>query len=332
MRAAVYTEFGPPEVLKIEDVPKPEPGNNEVLIKIKASSVGFGDIFARDFKKQRKTNFNMPSPLKLVIILLFGANKPKIKILGAEFSGVVEKVGSRVQNYKAGDEVFGYRGQEFCCNAEYISVPEKSCFTHKPKSMSFLEAAAAPYGSIMAHTLLKKVTLKKGDSVLIIGASGGIGSTAVQLAKNVYNAHVTGVCGTNRVNYVTKLGADSVIDYQKEDYSKSSGKYDLIIDILGRGSFTRCKDLLSENGIYFRSSFKTRNLLEMMFNNIFNSKKIICAMAGDSVNDLKECVPLIEDKKIRTIIDKTFSLEQIADAHRYYETGQHKGKVVVTID
>jgi len=214
--------------------------------------------------------------------------------------------------------------------AEYLCMPEDGLVAIKPANMTYEEAAVVPMGAIMASSLLRKVNIQSGQKVLINGASGGIGSIAVQLAKNS-GAEVTGVCGTRRLEYVKSLGADKVVDYTKEDFAQSGETYDLIFDILGKSSFSRCRSSLSQNGRYLLASFKMRQLFQMLWTKIIGSKKVICAMASEKSEDLIFLKELIEAGKIKSVIDRRYPLEQIAEAHRYVEKGHKKGNVVITV-
>ncbi|MCB9208400.1 MAG: NAD(P)-dependent alcohol dehydrogenase [Ignavibacteriales bacterium] len=332
MKVIIYEKYGNPEVLKISEIEKPVPKENEVLVKIKATSVNYGDLLARNFKNVSIKEFNMLGLFWLIAKLSFGLSKPKNKILGSEFSGIVESIGNAVKEFKIGDEVFGYPGQKMGAYAEYIAFPENGTITYKPKNMTFEEAAVIPMGSIMAINILRKANIKAGQKVLINGASGSIGSAAVQIAKHFYEAEVTGVCGSARFEYVKSLGADKVIDYRKEDFTKNGETYDLIFDVLGKSSFSKCKDSLTQNGIYLLASFKSKQLLQMISTSLFGSKKVICALAPGSKRDLISVKELIEDGKIKSIIDKSFPLEQTAEAHSYVEKDQKKGKVVINVN
>jgi NADPH:quinone reductase-like Zn-dependent oxidoreductase len=330
MKAIVYTEYGSPNVLQLKEVAKPSPQDNEVLIRIHAAPVNFGDLLARNFKSVTPRKFSMPILLWLPARLAFGYNKPKKHILGSEFAGVVEAVGAAVTRFKPGDEVFGYRGQTMGAYAEYVCMPETGALASKPVNMSYAEAAAVPYGAIMALNLLRKANLQRGQKALINGASGGIGSAAVQLAK-VYGADVTGVCGTPRLGFVKALGADHVIDYTREDFTQNGETYDLIFDILGKSSFSRCKNSLKPHGIYLLASFKMKHLFQMLWTKFVGNKKVICAMASEKAEDLEFIKGLIEAGKYKVIIDKDYPLEQAAEAHRYSEAGQKHGSVVMTV-
>ena len=244
MKAIVYTAFGPPEVLQLKEVEKPAPKDNQVLIKIYATSVQYGDLVARNSRNISPREFHMPFLFWLINKVVFGFRKPKVNILGAELAGVVEAVGKDVKRFKEGDQVFGYVGPSMGANAEYLCMPEDGMVAIKPANMTYEEAAVVPYGAFVALNLLRKVNNQSGGKVLIKGASGGIGSAAVQLAKHHFGAEVTGVCGTPRLEFVKSLGADKVIDYIQEDFTQRGETYDLIFDILGVSSFSRCKSSL----------------------------------------------------------------------------------------
>lgn len=330
MKAIIYNEYGAPEVLHIAEVAQPAPKDNEVLIKVQATPVNYGDLLARNFKNIPLREFHMPLPLWLPSRLYFGLNKPKVNILGSEFAGVVKAVGTAVTRFKPGDEVFGYRGQSMGAYAEYVCMPEAGALAIKPASMSFAEAAVVPYGAIMALGLLRKANVQRGQKVLVNGASGSIGSAAVQLAK-YYGAEVTGVCGTPRLGFVKALGADKVIDYTKEDFTRSGETYDLIFDILGKSSFSRCKNSLNPSGIYLLASFKMKHLFQMLWTKFVGSKKVVCALASEQAGDLEFITGLIEAGQYKVIIDKRYPMEQAAEAHRYVETGHKAGSVIIAV-
>ncbi len=330
MKAIVFTEYGSADVLWLKQVVKPTLKENEILVRVRATPVNYGDLTARNFAHLTSREFNMPAPLYLPARIAFGWNKPKVNTLGSELAGDVEAVGSRVTKFRPGDAVFAYVGMNMSANAEYICIPENGAVALKPANMTYEEASALPYGAIMAINILKKGNLQPGKKVLINGASGGIGSIAVQLAK-YYGAQVTGVCGTPRQDYVKSLGADKVIDYTKEDFTKNGETYDLILDVLGRSSFARCKNSLNPNGIYLLASFKGRALIDMLWTRLFSRKKVICAMASEKAQDLVFIKELAEAGKVKTLIDKRFPLEQTAEAHRYVEQGHKKGNVVITV-
>jgi NADPH:quinone reductase-like Zn-dependent oxidoreductase len=328
MKAIVYTEYGSPEVLHLTEVAKPAPKDNEILIRIHATPVNFGDLLARNFKSVTPRKFNMPFFFWLPAGLVFGFSKPKKNILGSEFAGEVEAVGAAVTRFKPGDQVFGYRGQSMGAYAEYLCTPEDGVLAIKPANMTYEEAATVPYGALTALRLLRKVNIQRGQKVLINGASGGIGAAAVQLAK-YFGAEVTGVCGTPRMKFVKALGADKVIDYTKEDFTRNGETYDLIFDILGKSSFSRCKKSLKQNGIYLLASFKMRQLFQMLWTSMIGGQKVICALSSEKPEDLIFIKELVEAGKIKSIIDRRYPLEQAAEAHRYVEQGHKQGNVVI---
>ena len=323
--------IGEPDVLSIKEVEKPYPKGNEVLIRIHAVSVNYGDLIARNFKNISTKEFNMPLIFWILARFGFGFNNPKRKILGNTFAGEIETIGKDVRQFREGDQVFGYLGEKMGGYAEYLCMPENGIIAVKPSNMTFEEASCIPYGTIMALNLLKKANIQKGQKVLIIGASGGIGSAAVQLAKHHFGAEVTGVCSTKSTEYVKSLGADKVIDYKKEDFTKSTETYNLIFDILGKGSFSAYKPLLKHKGIYLLASFKTKKLLQMLWTSIKGGKKVVCALSIPKTEDLIFIKTLIEEGKIKTVIDKCFPLEQTAEAHKYIEAGNRRGNVVITV-
>ena len=330
MKAIVCTKYGTPDVLQLKEVAKPTPKDNEVLIRVSATSVNFGDLMARNFQAVSPREFNMPFLVWLLAKISFGLNQPKISIPGSEFAGEIESIGKNVKRFKPGDQVFGFSSQIFGAYAEYLCLPEDGVLTIKPKNLTYEEAAVVPYGAIMALNLLRKANIRPGQKVLVNGASGGIGSAAVQIAKS-FGAEVTGVCGTPRLEFVKSLGTDQVVDYTKEDFTRNGETYDLIFDILGKGSFSRVKNSLKPNGILLCASFKMKQLVQMLWTSLVGGRKVICAIAPGSTEDLISVKELIEAGKIKAIIDRCYSLEQTAEAHRYVETGHKKANVVITI-
>jgi NADPH:quinone reductase-like Zn-dependent oxidoreductase len=330
MKAIIYTEYGSPDVLHLSDVLTPTPKDGQVLIKVHAASVSYGDLLARRMGNITSSEFNMPLPLLLPSRMAFGWSKPKVNILGSEFAGEVEAVGRGVTRFQPGDAVMGYLGQRMGAYAEYVCMPEDGLLARKPATMSFAEAATVPYGAIMATSLLRRGNIKAGDKVLINGASGGIGSAAAQLAKH-YGAEVTGVCGGPRMEYVRSLGADHVIDYATEDFTRNGQRYDLILDVLGKSSFVGCKDSLKPGGIYLPVSFKTKALMQMLWTKISDSQKVVCALASEKPEDLAAVGKLAEAGDYKAIVDRCFPLEQAAEAHRYVEAGSRTGPVVLVV-
>ncbi|MCX6555683.1 MAG: NAD(P)-dependent alcohol dehydrogenase [Candidatus Aminicenantes bacterium] len=332
MKAIVITKYGSPDVLQLKEVEKPVPKDKEILIKIHATPVSFGDTLVRNLKAVSPKKFHMPFLFWLFAKLYFGFGKPKITRLGSEFAGEIEALGRDVKKFRKGDRVFGYRGQSMGAYAEYLCMPENGVLAPKPANMTFEQAAAVPYGAIMALNLLRKVDLRPGQRVLVNGASGGIGPFVVQLAKSHFGAKVTGVCSTPRLEYVKSLGAEKVIDYTQEDFTDGAETYDFIFDILGKSSFARVKRTLKPNGRCLLVSFKMKQLWQMLWTSLFSSKKVICALSGEKAEDLVFIKELIEVGKIKTVIDKCFPLAQAAEAHRYVEQGHKKGNVVITLE
>ena len=329
MKAIVYEKFGPPEVLQIKEVEKPIPKDNEVLIKVHAVHVNFGDIITRNFRKISPRKFHQPFLLWFFAKIFLGFRKPKVKILGSEFAGEIESVGKDVERFKKGDEVFGYRGMNMGAYVEYLCMPEKGTVALKPTNMTYEEASTVSGNSMTARNILSKVNIQSGQKVLINGASGGIGSIALQLAKS-YGAEVTGVCGTPRMEMVKALGADKIIDYTKEDFTTKGKTYDLIFDVLGKSSFSRSKKVLNKNGIYLLANFKSRQLLQALRTKIIGNKKVKCVLNfEEDIDSIKE---LVEAGKIKSFVDKSFPMEQAAEAHDYVEKGFKKGYVVITFN
>ncbi|HUX78515.1 MAG TPA: NAD(P)-dependent alcohol dehydrogenase, partial [Alphaproteobacteria bacterium] len=327
MKAIVYTEYGPPDVLELKEVEKPTPKDNEMLVKVYATTVLAGVLWARSGKHPDSKFFT------LMVRIMFGLRKPKKTILGYELSGEIESVGKDVKLFRKGDQVYGTTtGLRAGAYAEYICLPEEwkqGVVAKKPANMTFEEAAAVPHGALTALFFIRKANIQSGDRVLINGASGGIGQFAVQLAK-YFGAEVTGVCSTTKLELVKSLGADKVVDYTKEDYTKNGQTYDVIFDTARVTSYARCKGSLKPNGRYLLSVFGMRELLQMLGTSIMGSKKVICAPAPIKKEDLVYLKELIEAGKLRSVIDKSYPLEQIAEAHRYVEEGHKKGYVVVT--
>ncbi len=330
MKAIVYTEYGSPDVLQLKEVAQPTPKPNEVLVRVHATPVNFGDLTARNFKAVSLSKFWMPWPLWLPARLAFGFNKPKKSILGSEFAGEIAAVGQDVKRYKVGDPVFGYRSMSMGANAEYLCMREDGLLAIQPSNMTYEEAAAVPYGALTALSLLKKANIQPGHKVLINGASGAIGSYALQLAKH-YGAEVTGVCGTPRIDLVKTLGADKVIDYTHADFTQNGETYDLIFDILGKSSFSRCKGSLKPNGRYLLASFRMRQVAQMFVTAIIGGKKVICALSSEKPQDMMLIKELIEAGRLKSVVDRCYPLEQAAEAHRYVEAGHKKGHVVLHI-
>jgi NADPH:quinone reductase-like Zn-dependent oxidoreductase len=324
VKAIVYTKYGPPDVLQLKEVEKPTPKDNEVLIRVYATTVTAADYRIR--------SFTVPIEFWLPARIAFGLIKPKNPILGTELSGEIEALGKDVKLFKKGDQVFGIDGSGFGAYAEYICRPEQGVLVKKPVNMTYEEAAAIPFGAHTALFFLRdKGNIQRGQKVLIYGASGGVGTAAVQLARH-FGAEVTGVCSTTNLELVKSLGADKVIDYTKEDFTKSGETYDIIFDTVGKTSFSRCKNLLKQKGIYLATVFGLKELVHMLWISMIGSKKAIYTVATERTEDLIFLKGLIEAGKIKSVIDRRYPLEQTAEAHRYAEKGHKKGNVVVTLE
>jgi len=323
MKAIIYTEYGPPDVLQLKEVEKPAPKVNEVLIRVSATTVTSGDYKMRSFK--------VPVFYWLPTRIWLGLRKPKRNILGSEVAGEVETTGKDVKLFKKGDQVFAL--SLFGAYAEYICLPENGVVAIKPANMTDDEAAAVPFGALTALFFLRdKASIKSGQKVLIYGASGAVGTYAVQIAK-CFGAEVSGVCSTANLEMVKSLGADKVIDYTKENFTKSGQTYDIIYDTVGKTSFSLCKNALKQNGRNLLTVFGLTQLVQMLWTSMTGGKKVICAISPDSDRtvDLVFLKEHIEAGRIKSVIDKRYPLEQTAEAHRYVERGHKKGNVVITL-
>lgn len=319
MKAIECTKYGMPEVLQIKEVEKPAYKDHEVLIKVYATSVTSADCIMR-----RADSISSR--------LILGLIKPRKKIQGLELSGEIEAVGKNVTRFKRGDQVFGFTGFNLGAYAEYCSLPEKASLTEKPRNMSFNEAASIVDGATTALFFLQdKGKIAKGKKVLIIGASGGIGTSAVQLAK-YFGAEVTGVCSSGNLELVQSLGADTVIDYTKEDFTKNGKKYDIIFDTVGKSTFSKCKKSLSEDGRYLVTVMNVTRILQTIFTGIRKrGKKAIFAMSIEKSDSLIFIKKRIEEGSLKPVIDRQYSMEQVSEAHRYVEKGHKKGNVVIIV-
>lgn len=323
MKAVICTKYGTPDVLQIKNVEKPEPKDNEVLIKIHASTVTSADV------RLRSSTFGALFWLPARIAM--GLTKPRNPIPGGEFAGEIEKIGSQVQQFKKGDQVFGSCGFRRGANAQYICQPEEEALAIKPANLSYEEAVALPFGGYSALFFLRdKGKIQSGQKILIIGASGSVGTASIQVAKYL-GAEITGVCsGTNR-EFVKSLGADKVIDYTQEDFANQNETYNIIFDTLGKSSFSHSKNALTQEGIYL-STLPTLSLLfQMPQNSKHQGKKAMYGVAPEKTRELLFLKERAEEGKIKPVIDKCYPLEQIAEAHRYVDKGHKKGNVVISV-
>jgi NADPH:quinone reductase-like Zn-dependent oxidoreductase len=323
MKAIVYEKYGPPEVLQIKEIEKPTPKSNEVLVKVHAATVTLFDCWNRS--STAPTGFGIP------MRIASGIRKPKQPILGTEFAGEIEAVGKNVTLFRKGDQVFGFTGMSSGTYVEYRCMPEDGMLAPKPANMTYQEAATVPYGALTALYFLRKGNIQSGQKVLIFGASGGVGNYAVQLAKH-FGAEVTGVCSTPKLEMVKSLGADQVIDYTQEDFTKSDETYDIIFDTIGKTSVSRSKRSLKKNGFYLFATFGLPLLVQILWLKLTSNKKVgPLGVVEERTEDLIFLKKLIEAKEIKSIVDKCYPMEQAADAHRYVESGQKKGNVIITV-
>jgi 2-desacetyl-2-hydroxyethyl bacteriochlorophyllide A dehydrogenase len=324
MKAIVFTNYGPPEVLQYTEVEKPTPLDNEVLVKIHASTVSSGDYEMR----------SSPASTRIMAMLFgfnFGLMKPKHTIPGNELAGEIEAVGKDVTVFKEGDQVFGHTGEVYGTNAEYVCVPEDGDLVIKPANLTYEQAAAIPHGAQSALYFLRdRGNVQSGQKVLIYGASGSVGTYAVQLAK-YFGAEVTGVCSTSNLEMVKSIGADKVIDYTKEDFTESGEKYDVIYETVGKSSFSRNIGSLKEEGVYLAGRFGMPQIVTMAWTSMRSDKTIVFGAAPGGREGLTYLKGLAEAGDIKPVIDRTYPLEQVIEAHRYADTRHKKGCLVINV-
>ncbi len=320
MKAAVYQKYGAPEVVSISDIPKPKPTSKQVLIKVHASTVN-------------RTDCGFRSAEYFIVRFFSGLFVPRCKVLGCEYSGVVEEIGDAVTEFKVGDKVFGYNDTKFGGHAEYICVEEESSIATMPAEATFEEAAALTEGAHYAWNDILALKITKDYNVLVNGATGAIGSAAVQIIKHHIGAKVTAVCDTKNIELVKSLGADVVIDYKKDDFTKRNDSFDVIFDAVGKSTFGKCKKILKPKGIYVSTELGpgSQNVFLAMLSPLMGGKKVIFplpVMSKEMTDFLKS---LFESKKFKPVLDQTFTLDNIVEAHRYVETGMKTGNVIIKI-
>lgn len=323
MKAIVWTKYGSPDGLQLREVAKPVPKENEILIKVQATTVSMGDCELRSLK--------FPWYFRIPFRLFFGLRKPKNVILGQDLAGEVESIGKNVSTFKEGDQVVALLGFRFGAYAEYKSISETRDIVLKPSTMTFEEASTIPTWAATALHFLKKSLIQKDQKVLINGACGGIGVFAVQLAK-CYGAEVTAVDSTEKLDVLTSLGANFVIDYTKEDFTRNGLQYDVIFDVVGKCSYSRSLKSVKPHGYLLLGNPKFSQILRGKWSSIISGKKVIANQPNDFKKYILEIKDLIEEGKIKSIIDRTYLLEQIPDAHRYVESGKKIGHVVIKIN
>lgn len=323
MKAAIYDRYGPPEVVRVAEIPKPAPRENEVLIRIRATTVTSGDWRAR--------SLIIPTGFRFLSRLFFGISKPRQPILGTELAGEIEAIGSAVTKFKPGDQVFAYPGATMGCHAEYRCMPEDGPIALKPANLTFEEAAGLSFGGATALQFLRKAKLLPGESILINGAAGGVGSAAVQLAKH-FGARVTGVCSSANAEFVKSLGVERVIDYTKEDFTRSGEAYDVIMDTVGTAPFSRCGNSLNPRGRLLLVLATLPDMLPIPWVAMTSQKRIIAGPAGERAEDLRFLAELARSGAFKPAIGRRFPLDQIVEAHRYVETGHKRGNAVITLE
>jgi NADPH:quinone reductase-like Zn-dependent oxidoreductase len=323
MKAIVATSYGSPEVLQLQEVEKPTPKDNELLIKVHATTVNAGD--------SRMRSFDVPPLFWLPARLTLGFTKPKHPIFGMELAGEVEAVGKEVKRFKVGDQVFASTFEaNFGAHAEYKCLPEDGAVVTKPQTMTYAEAATLPIGANTALFFLKAGNIQPGQKVLIYGAAGSVGTFAVQLAK-YFGAEVTGVCSTGNVALVKSLGADQVIDYTEEDFTKNGEVHDIIFDAVGKTTLSQCKSALKRNGYYLHTVMVLPEIQRLWYS-MTTDKKVIGGTAVPRREALVFLKELVEMDRLKPVIDRCYPLEQMVEAHRYVETGHKKGNVVISLE
>ena len=324
MKAVIYRKYGSPDVIELQEVENPTPKDDEVLIKVHATTVNRTDtatLRAKPF---------------IIGRLLTGIFKPNKPISGTEFSGEIEAVGKEVSSFKVGDKVFGFDDKDFGSHAQYKTISEGKGLTTIPENVTYEQAAASTEGAHYAYSIIKRMNIKRGQKVLVNGATGAIGSAAVQLLK-YFDANVTAVCNTNNIEMVKSLGADKIIDYTKEDFTKDDQEYNFVFDAVGKSSFFKCKKLLQSGGVYVSSDlgFMAQNIFLPLITSIIKpmigNKKTLFPNPMDAQISVLFIKRLIEEGKFKTVIDRKYPLEQIVEAYRYVEKGQKTGNVVITV-
>ncbi|MEX2570985.1 MAG: NAD(P)-dependent alcohol dehydrogenase [Gemmatimonadota bacterium] len=322
MRAIVSTGYGSPDVLELREIEKPTPKDDEILIRVRATTVTTADWRARSLA--------MPPGFGPMGRLIFGISGPRQPILGTELAGEVESVGKDVTRFSPGDAVFAFRGAGMGCHVEYRTMPESGAVAHKPPNLSFEEAAALSFGGTTALSFFRRAKIQPGERVLINGASGGVGTAAVQLAKH-FGAHVTGVCSTDNVELVTSLGADRVIDYTREDFAADGATYDIIMDTVGTIPYARARASLTKDGRLLTVLGGLQELLRSPWISLSTSHRVIAGPAGGNAEDLRFLAARAEAGEFTPVIDRRYPFEEMPDAHRYVDLGHKKGNVAVLL-
>jgi len=318
MKAVVYTKYGPPDVLQIKEIDKPVPSDDEVLIKVYATTVNrtdYATIRAKPFFARVFT----------------GLFKPNKQTPGTEFAGIIEEIGGGIQSLKVGDKVFGFNDQGSQSQAQYMTIPEGNAII-MPGNITYEQAAASTEGGHYAYNFIKRVGLKGGEKVIVNGATGAIGSAAVQLLKH-FDANVTATCNTKNIELIKSLGVDRVIDYTKEDFTKEDQKYDFVFDAVGKSSFFKCKRLLQSKGVYISSDlgYMSQNIFLPLITPMFRDRKTVSPIPTDIKGSLVLIKKLIDQGEFKAVIDRTYPLDEIVEAYKYVGTGQKTGNVVIAV-
>lgn len=319
MKAAIYKNYGPPEVVFITEVEKPVPRDHEVLIKVHASTVN-------------RTDCGFRSANYFIVRFFSGLFRPKNKILGCEFAGEIQETGKNVSSFKTGERVFGFNDTKFGAHAEYMTMKETEAIATIPEKLSYSEAAPITEGAHYALCDIRAAKIQNGQNVMVYGATGAIGSAAVQLVKNL-GARVTAVCNTKNVELVKSLGADEVIDYTTQDFTQTRQKFDVVFDAVGKSSFKQCKPLLKSKGIYMSTElgYMSQNPFLAIFTPLFGGKKVLFPLPSISKEDVTYLKELVEKGLFKPVVDRSYTLDQIVEAYEYVETGQKNGNVVLTL-
>lgn len=319
MKAAVYTKYGPPEVVKVTEIEKPVPKNNEVLVKVHSGTVN-------------RTDSGFRSAEYFISRFWSGLFKPKYQVLGNEFAGTIEQIGTDVKSFKLGDKVFGYNDKTCGGHGEYLTLAENDAITVSPHNLNFDEAAALTEGSHYALNNIRASKIKSGENALVYGATGAIGSAAVQLLKH-FGVNVTAVCNTKNVDLIRSLGSDVVIDYQTQDFTKTETKFNFIFDAVGKSSFGQCKPLLTQKGIYISTELgkNGENILFALVTPLGGGKKVLFPIPTISKEDVIFLKELAENGKFKPVIDRHYTLDQIVEAYKYVQSGQKTGNVILKI-
>lgn len=319
MKACIYTRYGPPEVVELTEVPKPQPKDHEVLVKVMASTVN-------------RTDAGFRSAQYFVSRFWSGLLRPKHQILGCEFAGIIEGTGKKITTFRKGDKVFGYNDRTFGGHGEYLTISEHNAIALAPANISLYEAAPIAEGAHYALTNIRAAKVEKGQNVLVYGASGAIGSSAVQLLKHS-RTNVTAVCNTKNVDLIKSLGADLVIDYQTEDFTKTNKKFQFIFDAVGKSSFGKCKPLLTDKGTYISTELgkNLENLFFTLSTSFQVGKKVLFPIPAISKEDIIFLKDLVEKGAFKPLIDRQYRLDEIVEAYKYVESGQKTGNVILKI-